>query len=230
MNEKLKLLLKGFGILALYFGIMLFQTIPFDLMGINLKEIPTVIVEIYNILCELMIIVIIFIMFEKEMKIAWNDLKKNHLKYFSKYLKYYIIALIVMFSGNFIIFMMNGGNIAGNEQSVRDMFALSPIYTFISAVMLAPVLEELTFRLGLRSIFGNNWIFIIMSGLIFGGIHLVSSYQTPMDLLYIIPYGSFGIAFAYMLVKTNNIFVSMGFHLMHNGLLLSMQFLVAIFG
>lgn len=230
MNEKIKLLLKGLGVIALYFGLMLFQTLPFDLMRVDLSEIPTIIKEIYNILCELMIIVIILIMFENEMKRAWADLKKNHLKYFSKYLKYYIIALVVMFAGNFAIFMINGGDIAGNEQSVRDMFAVTPIYIFISAVLLAPVLEELTFRLGLRSIFGNNWLFIIMSGLIFGGVHLISSYQAPIDLLYIIPYGSFGVAFAYMLVKTNNIFVSMGFHLMHNGILMALQFLIAIFG
>lgn len=223
MNDKIKLALKGFLGIFLYFFLSLFQTIPFDLMGINLEDIPTIFKATYNILCELIIIILIIMLFKTQIKNAWIDLKKNHLKYFKKYIKYYIIALIVMMFSNAYIFMINGGDIAGNEESIREMFSISPIYIYISAVLLAPVLEELVFRLSLKNILGNNLLFIIASGLIFGGLHIIGSITSPLDLLYIIPYGSFGVAFAYILTKTNNIFVTMGFHLMHNGLIMALQ-------
>ena len=69
-----------------------------------------------------------------------------------------------------------------------------------------------------------------MSGLIFGCMHVLGSAETLTDLLYIIPYGIPGCAFAYILCKTDNIFVSMGFHFLHNGLLVALQFILLIFG
>lgn len=226
MNNNFKFILKGFLGIALYFGISLFQTIPFELMNINFEDIPLFIKEVYNILCQVIVILLIIFLFKDEIKRSFKELKKNHLKYFSKYFKYYVIALVVMVVSNAYIFSINGGNIAGNESSVRDLFDVAPIYTYISAVIIAPILEELVFRLSLKNILGRNFIFIISSGLIFGALHIIGSYTSPIDLLYLIPYGSFGVAFAYILTKTNNIFISMGFHLMHNGIIMSLQILL----
>ena len=120
-----------------------------------------------------------------------------------------------------------GGGISGNEESIRKQFEIAPIFTYISAVFLAPVLEESIFRLSFRNIIENKYIFIIISGLVFGGLHLISGIDSLTLLpLYLIAYCSFGFIFAYMFIKTNNIFVSMGFHLMHNGILMSLQFLI----
>ena len=38
---------------------------------------------------------------------------------------------------------------------------LEPIYTFIATVIIAPLLEELVFRLSIRKIFTSNILFII---------------------------------------------------------------------
>lgn len=230
MKERLNLALKGVIVVTLYFCLSTFQALPFSLLNIDLEKVPIILKEAYLILSELMLIVIIFIIFEKQAKAGIEDLKKNHLTYFKKYIKFYILAVVVMLVSNFCLFFANDGNIAGNEQAIRDIFNQRPIYIFISAVLLAPLLEELTFRVGLRNILGNNWFFVIASGLIFGGLHLIGTYQGVSDLLYIIPYGSFGVAFAYMLMKTNNIFVSMGFHFLHNGIIMAFQFITIIFG
>ena len=131
-------------------------------------------------------------------------------------------------SNAFIVFILNGG-IASNEDSVRELFKVSPIYIYLSAVFFAPVVEELVFRQGIRNLFGRNILFILISGLVFGGLHVVDGYETILDLLYLIPYSSLGIAFAYMLYKTDNIFVSMGFHFMHNGIIMGLQFIVLLF-
>ena len=54
----------------------------------------------------------------------------------------------------------------------------------------------------------------------------MSSISTTLDLFYIIPYSALGVVFALMLYKTDNIFVSMGFHFMHNGILMAIQLML----
>ena len=156
--------------------------------------------------------------------------KKNHKKYFSKYFKYWLYALIIMAGSNIIIGFINGGAIAGNEETVRQTFTKAPVYMFISAVFFAPLLEELTFRQGFRNIFSNDKVFIFMSGLIFGGLHVVGNINSPVDLLYLIPYCTPGFIFAYIMAKTDNVFVSMGLHFLHNGSMISLQILLMILG
>ena len=92
-----------------------------------------------------------------------------------------------------------------------------------SCSIVAPVLEEMTFRRALNGLIKNKWIFIILSGVIFGLLHIIGSYKSPMDLLYIIPYGSMGCAFAYLLSKTDNITLPIIIHMMHNTILVLMQ-------
>jgi membrane protease YdiL (CAAX protease family) len=109
------------------------------------------------------------------------------------------------------------------------MFSKTPILTFMSAVIIAPLLEELVFRKSFRYMFSNNILFILFSGITFGAFHVVGSFETFFDLIYIIPYSVPGLVFAYTLVKSKNIFVPMGLHFLHNGILMSLQFLVMFF-
>ncbi len=131
-----------------------------------------------------------------------------------------------MMISNLIITFINSGGIANNEQAIRDMMSISPIYIFFSAVLFAPLVEELVFRQAFKYIFSSKVLFVFMSALVFGGLHVISSIESLFDLLYIIPYGAPGAVFAYMLVKTDNIFVPMGFHFMHNGILVALQILL----
>jgi membrane protease YdiL (CAAX protease family) len=153
----------------------------------------------------------------------------NHKEYYSKYFKYYLIGLGIMLISNSIIVYGFDGGISTNEETIRDIFKISPLYIYFSSVIYAPIVEELTFRQGIRNIFGRNILFVLISGFLFGGLHVITSINSIVDLLYIIPYSSLGIVFAYILYKTDNIFVSMGLHFMHNGILIAIQFLVLIF-
>ena len=133
-----------------------------------------------------------------------------------------------MFGSNALINVLGGG-ISGNEEAIRSQFDTAPVFTFVSAVFLAPILEEGIFRLSFRNVFKNNFLFILVSGLVFGGLHLIAGVNMNLFALYLISYCSFGVVFAYMLVKTNNIFVSTGFHLMHNGVLMALQVILFMF-
>ena len=166
-----------------------------------------------------------FVLFKDYFKKSLTDLKKNHFNYFKKYLKYYILGVAIMMVCNSLI-MVLGGSTSDNETLVRNQFNFYPIYTFICAVFLAPILEESVFRVSFRKIFKNDILFILMSGLVFGGLHLIGMLDSPLILLYLGAYSALGFVFAFMLAKTDNVFVSMMFHFIHNGVLMSVQFLM----
>lgn len=221
---------KGIAVLFTYFVLSELQTLPLIIMGVDYKTMPIISKVIYLLSFEALMISLICLILNKEISKALTDIKKNHKKYFSKYLKYWLYALIVMAGSNIIIGLINGGAIAGNEETIRQTFTKAPIYMFISAVFFAPLLEELTFRQGIRNIFSNDKVFIIVSGLVFGGLHVVGNVNSPVDLLYLIPYCTPGFVFAYIMAKTDNVFVSMGLHLLHNGVMISLQVLLMVLG
>lgn len=221
---------KGMAALFTYFTLSELQTLPLVLSGVDYNVMPLALKVIYLLSFEILMVSAIGLILNKEIKKALTDIKKNHQKYFSKYLKYWLYSLIIMAGSNIIISFINGGGVAGNEETIRQIFTKAPIYMFISAVFIAPVLEELTFRQAFRNIFSNDKVFIIMSGLIFGGLHVVGNVNSPVDLLYLIPYCTPGFVFAYIMAKTDNVFVSMGLHFLHNGVMISLQILLMMLG
>ncbi|MBR3199234.1 MAG: CPBP family intramembrane metalloprotease [Bacilli bacterium] len=221
-------LFKGLGILFIYFIVSLFKNIPFVLLHISTDDISDFIKMTYNIILELLIIFTIYTIYNKEIKAAIKDLKENHLTYFKKYFSAYLLGVIVMMLANVLI-NRYGGGLSENETVIRNEFAIHPIYTFISAVFLAPILEESVFRMGIKSLVENKFIYILLSGLVFGSLHLMNMELNYLFPLYLLSYCSEGFAFAYMVSKTNNFLVPMGFHFMHNGIILSIQTFLLIF-
>ena len=227
-ENRLKYFIKGISIITLYFMVSLFKNLPFIMLDINLEDIPQTSYNFYSIVLEILMLVIIYYTFEKEIKLAIKDLKENHQEYFDKYFKTYLIGITIMILSNILIDKLGGG-ISENESAIRDEFKLFPIYTYISAVFLAPLLEESIFRLGFRAMINNKLIYIITSGLVFGSLHLIGAKLDYLLPIYLISYSSCGWAFAYMMSKSNNILISTAFHFMHNGLLMSMQFFLLLF-
>lgn len=221
---------KGILVISIYFIMNELIVLPFILAGINYDTIPLLIKVIYATIYEIAMIGIIILILKNEIKNAFKDIKENHMKYFSKYIKYWFLALIIMFASNLVITFISKGGIAGNEETIRTMFSQAPIYIFISSVFFAPILEELVFRQGIRNIFSNNIVFIVISGLVFGGLHVVGNVNAWYDILYLIPYCTPGFIFAYILTKTDNIFVTMGLHFLHNGIIMSLQILLLVLG
>ncbi len=227
--EQVKKYITGLGAITVYFLLSELQPLPFQLLDIDIAKIPVYLKIIYSLCYEAILIGIVILIHLKKIRKDFILLKQNHKNYFKDCLKFWLIALFVMYVSNFIIFQIQSG-LPTNEEIIRNQFQISPIYIFISAVLFAPILEELIFRQSFRNLFQNKWLFIIISGLVFGGMHVFAGDDFSMiDLLYLIPYSAPGMAFAYMLYKTDNIFVSMGFHMLHNGIMISLQFLSIYF-
>lgn len=228
-KESLKLGLLSFLAILIYLILPEFELLPFELLNIDTDNLSTIIKVIYLIAYEVMILSFIVLIFNKRLVKDFKDLKKHHQEYFNKYLKYWFLAIGLMMVSNAIIMAINGGDIANNQKAIENMFNKAPIYILFSSVIFAPICEELVFRLGIRNIFKNDFIFIFISGLFFGSLHVITSYNNYIDLLYIIPYSIPGWVFAYTLTKSDNIYVPMGLHFMHNGILMALQVFVTLF-
>lgn len=227
----------GLGLLAIfvYFFFSYIENVPFILLGIDTNSLPLFAKTIYLLGYQVLLLgIIIFILKDTFLKDI-EDIKKNHMAYFKKYFKYWFLMLGIMFFSNSIILLImklvqTGTSLPENEELIRSNFQVAPIYMYLASVAIAPLMEELVFRRGIRNIVKNNTLFILISGLLFGSLHVVlGGFQTPWELLYIIPYSAPGFIFAYILTKTDNILVGAGIHTFHNGLLMSIQFLMLFF-
>ena len=228
MNKNKNILL---GLLALltYFILSIFSSTIISILPIDINSLSTDGKFIANILYELFIIIIILLILKETVVNDFNIYKKNIKAYYTEYIKYWFLALGLMFISNFLILLFFTNDIANNEQAVRQLFDANPFLTFILASILAPVLEELVFRLSIYKIIGNHkTLFIIISGLIFGLMHVLGNANTFAEWLYIIPYSIPGCVFAYTLTKSNNIFVPISLHLTHNTFALILQLLATL--
>ncbi len=223
-------IIKGISALVLFLLYDIFALLPLQIFQIDVENLSFTARIIYGLTTEIILIFVIFLIFRNYLKECFDDFKKNNRLYFKKYLKYWFIALGVMMFSNLIIISFAPGSVANNEQAILETFKKAPLYTFVASVLLAPFLEECIFRLGFRLAFKNDLLFIIASGIVFGALHVIGGAATFIDYLYIIPYSAPGIVFAYTLCKSDNIFVPMGLHFMHNGILMSLQFFLLFFG
>lgn len=223
------------GILAIitYFLMYFVMPIIFNIIIVSLKlninSSLNLIYNLFTIVCDVACILIIVLLFDRDILKNFKDYKSNIKQYLSKYIKYWFLALALMYATNIFVIAING-DIAQNEQEVRTLFNSNPILTFILASLIAPVLEELVFRFSIYKIIGKyKWLFIIISGLAFGGMHVILNISSLSDLLYLIPYSIPGIIFAYTLVKSENIFVPISLHCIHNTFALVLQMIATIF-
>ncbi len=171
----------------------------------------------------LFFLIIIFI-FRKALVEDFKVFKKNWKKNILIALKYWLIGLAIMVVSNYIInYVLFKGAISANEEANREILKILPIYASISLTLLIPIIEELVFRRGFRKAFSKKWTFVLFTTFFFAGIHLIASFSSFYDittnyyeLLYIIPYGGLGFAFAMGYIKTDSIYTSIIMHVLQN--------------
>ena len=180
--------------------------------------------EVINCSLEILVFATLFIIHRKtiiaDFKKIKNDLRKN----LNIGFKYYFIGFMVMAASNILLGILFGG-IAENEEVNRQIIKVFPVYSILAMIILGPMIEELIFRLGFRKAF-NKWLpYAIFTALFFGGLHVYTAYQGMNiheilknwhEMLYIVPYGALGFAFAKTYFETDNIWTSIIIHTLHN--------------
>lgn len=208
-------------VIILFFYSSFFQLIPIKLYGINLNDLNNIEyirygLQIFSSFC---LATILFFTYRTSIIEDFKDFKNNFGKITDIAVKYWIIGLIIMGLSNVLINLFSPNTIATNEQEVQTIIKSSPILALFLTTVFAPFNEEIIFRKSLRTVIEHKWLFILLSGVFFGALHVISSLNNFYDLLYIIPYSALGISFSYIYFKTNNIFSTIFVHLLHNGVL-----------
>lgn len=162
-----------------------------------------------------MLICIIFLYRKKLI----SDLKifvKNYRIYFPFIIKRYFIMLGLMIIVAMPIVVIKGGEVSNNQEVINLMFKNVPLMTLLLSCIYAPITEETIFRLSLSKLFSNKTIFIIVSGFLFGLLHVINGFSSPSDILYVLQYSTLGICLAKAYSDSNNIFVSISIHFIQN--------------
>lgn len=213
MTNKILNILKSIGIIFL---MLLFTSIFFIVFNIDPNNITNKQYMIYVTISNIILLGIYILIYRKTLITDLKKYKDNFKYYIEESLKYWAIGFGIMVISNLFITVILNKGIAGNEQEVRNYIDNFPLYMIFSTVIFAPITEELTFRKSIKDAISNKWFYILTSGLIFGMLHTISYITNWTDLVFLIPYSSLGIAFAFLYHKTDNIYCSITMHAMHN--------------
>ena len=215
-------------VIIFFFAYQSLMLMFLNFLGINTSSLSNTSLTGLLFIIDLIEITIFFLIYYNEMIRDIKDFRYNFKKYIKFALKWCAIGLAIMYLSNIILyFIVNTG--ASNEEIVQEQIKQLPFYMLISTSITAPFTEEVVFRKSIRDIFTNKYLYIVASFLLFGGVHVLSS-NSLLELLYIIPYGTFGAIFAYMYYKTNNIYTSMFIHFIHNFLIVILSIIQIFLG
>lgn len=210
---------KGIITLLIFFSSSILQIIPIFLFNIDKENYTTTDLAIVNAFVDVIIVIILVLLYFKELKVEFKRFKKKWKENMDIAFKYWFVGLIIMCISNIIIGIVTNLNTSSNENAVQGLVTATPFLMLFTAGIIAPIIEEITFRKAIAKIFTNKWLYVIMSGIIFGYLHVFGS-NNILEYLYIIPYGSLGFFFALTYYETKSIFPSIIMHAIHNSVLI----------
>lgn len=217
--KKNKILITSLVTITLFFFNSIFEVLPAMIFDINYDKISNKTSILLSFYDYVVLAIILFFIYKKDIIKYLKDLKKRFATIIDKGFLYWTIGLVVMVISNLFIIKFIPGAKASNEAGVQSIIKTLPLLSFISVGILGPIIEEFTFRKAFYDIFKNKDVFIVVSGIIFGLMHVIFSFNSAWDFFYVIPYSALGISFAFMYVKTDNLFTPMMMHIIHNSLL-----------
>ena len=177
--------------------------------------------SILNFLIYLLLALFYYFIYRKNINKEWKTFKKNPKKNLSTGFNYWLKGLFIMITSNIILISLFKLGNSVNEQANIELIKRSMLFQVPITIIMAPFIEELVFRESFNKLSNNKHIYAFTTGLIFGFVHVISSLDNPLGILYLIPYSSMGIAFGYLYKKTDTIFSSLFMHMIHNAITIS---------
>ena len=224
IEKKLLYITKTIGLIIL---LLTFAYIPLIIFKIDYTKISQLNKIIYLTIMDSLLIIILILIYRKDIKDNFkNFFNKNIINNLKTPIKYWLLGLLIMITSNIIINIMTNIEISQNEQAVRELVDKAPLFMIFQSLIYAPITEELIFRKSIKDIVSNKYLYAIISGLVFGSMHILLSINNLKELLFIIPYSAVGFTFALCYYKTNNIFSTITAHSIHNTLTLILYFLI----
>lgn len=184
----------------------------FSIIGLKLLENASSLSHLFFEVIKYSLIITILVFLNKiDLKKEIKDFKLNYKKYFKILISIWIIGFILMIISNY--FITKTSSLPNNELSVRTYMNTKFVESIITMVIMAPILEEITFRYSFSKI-KNKYLYLIISTLLFAMIHI--NPENASELPFLIPYSFLGLSFSLIFYKTKNIFASITAHALHN--------------
>lgn len=226
IDKKLKDIIKLLCCLICFFGSGYLVKFILKLFGINTGELSITWTMMLEMVLALIISSIVIVIYYKDVKKDFKEFKKRLDKNITYIIKMFLIFMIVKYVVSFVstLIMMGLGYeseaITSVNQSTIEGFVKSfPWIMVFTTSVLAPLYEETLFRLGFKKVIKNKILFVLISGFIFGIMHifpLSDGVDLTLGIMQSITYVTMGIFLAYSYQKTNNIFTSIGIHFLNN--------------
>lgn len=215
----------------LYFTFSFAFKFVLRIFNIDLTSLNPILLNTILIISDLLFMIIVFFIYKKDIIMEAKEFKSNKGKWFIKYIGIFVGSVLVMGLLNIILSKITNLETSENEELVRKLIKILPVYMTFSTVLYAPFVEELLFRKAIRKIIKGDdkytkITYVIVSAVIFGLLHVITLDASFYDLLMGIPYMVVGLSLGYIYSKTNNLFSTIQFHLMHNTILLILQLII----
>lgn len=131
-----------------------------------------------------------------------------------------VLIYLLGFVGGVITLLFGGNSTSENQQLIEAITIVHPFWMTLTAVVMAPMLEEFIFR---GIVFG--WVYEwspklahLISAFVFGFMHVMTAILSGniSEWVQIFSYFFMGMALSFLYEKRNNIFVPMLTHSMNN--------------
>ena len=156
--------------------------------------------------------------FYKQLIHDFKIFKSYFKEYFVLILKTWGKALVLIMITTIIIQIITHTTQANNQIALQNLFNSNPVFIAILAMFYAPIAEELMFRGVFRKFIKNKKLFVIVSGVVFGLMHVIDDSKTLAEFSYVFVYSILGIYLAGIYARTNNLCTNIFMHFMQNTL------------
>ncbi len=214
---KFKNFIKYLLIIFLFFNTVWIQRLIVNIF--HIKKITTTTSTMLNLTSNVIFLIFLILIYRKDLIKDWKTFTTKFSDNMETGIKYWLLGTAAMMASNILIGLIFGGGKSNNEEILQHMIKAVPIFMIINAGIIGPINEELIFRRGLKNVFNNKYLFILISGIVFGLAHITSA-NTLKQFLFVIPYSCLGISFALMYYKSKTIYTSMFIHMIHNTILI----------
>ena len=218
MKEKIINIIKLIVVVIMFFYLSALLVSVIKYLGFTINNYQDLVV--LSTSAEIIMAAVIFLIYQKTFTKNISELKGK--EFINKIFKYLVIFIIVKIGSGIIssvLCLLLGYelDVSENQKVINSYIEAAPLLMLFTTSITTPVVEEGIFRLGLKKVINNKITFIVLSGLIFGFLHI---FPTELDLAYAlvtsIPYVAIGCTLAYIYAKEENIYYPMIIHGINN--------------
>lgn len=166
-----------------------------------------------------MIVISVFLAWPLLKESVEQSVKKR--KFWENIVLLVVAVYLISLAASSIVMIITGAVDSNNEQIIQEQMRLYPSLMIFTAVVYAPIVEEIVFRGAIYRTLEPKvgfWISGLIAGLSFGMIHVFESLLMGnyADVLYLLQYGGIGILFCFAYRVNRSIYSSMVLHFINN--------------